>query len=249
MSLSLDALLKNKKLGCTSLALDLITIFENTLSSSSDKNEFIMRAEIIHQKVKEAHPSIYGLHNVWYSLSQFLKEKSSLEECKIVLQGFKMKVIKGIDEVTRSGADVIQENDHIMTISNSFLVRQAAIHAAKKHEFSFFCLRSLPGGEGEEMMFSLNKKNIFSSLVEDHEVGKYLAKTKKILISCDALFENKFINKKGTLSLVQHANQMNIPVFVIASPLVYVNINFIDSVKVDEKLFEEIPLSNVKLIK
>ena len=106
----------------------------------------------------------------------------------------------------------------VLTFSNSSSVRKTLIHHKDKIS-EVICCRSLPLGEGKNLAELLSESGINVTLIEDSEAARYLSRCDFVLIGADAVTEEFFVNKVGTLQLILAARYFATPVYVVVSIL------------------------------
>lgn len=106
----------------------------------------------------------------------------------------------------------------IITFSRSSAVEDIIL-CYKKSIHKVICCQSLPLGEGKKFSEDLNKNNINSCLIEDSELSHYIPDSDFILLGADAITEDFFVNKIGTLQAVLVAHYFKKPIYVVSSPL------------------------------
>lgn len=106
----------------------------------------------------------------------------------------------------------------IITFSRSSAVEDVIIYY-KKYVDKVTCCHSLPLGEGKKFAEDLKKNMISSQLVEDGELSRFIPDSDFMLLGADAITEDLFMNKIGTLQAVLLAQHFKKPVYVISSPL------------------------------
>ena len=126
----------------------------------------------------------------------------------------------------------------LLTFSNSSSIRNVIDYYSDKVS-KIFCCHSLPLGEGKKLNEYFQKKSINSTLIEDSEISNYISQIDFILIGADAITENFFINKVGSLQLALLANYFQKHIYVIASKSKIVNTDRLDLTKLGQ-YFERI---------
>lgn len=126
----------------------------------------------------------------------------------------------------------------LLTFSNSSSIRNVIDYYSDKVS-KIFCCHSLPLGEGEKLNEYFQKNSINSTLIEDSEISKYISQIDFVLIGTDAITDNFFINKVGSLQLALLASYFQKPIYVIASKSKIVNTDRLDLTKLGE-YFEKI---------
>ncbi|MBN2697851.1 MAG: hypothetical protein JXR52_03440 [Bacteroidales bacterium] len=81
--------------------------------------------------------------------------------------------------------------------------------------FRIFQTVSIPGCEGLLSKKKIAGMGIESVLVHDEDVEQVLYKTDGVLVGCDTLLEDRFLNKKGTGRIAELALKYKIPFLVL----------------------------------
>ena len=86
-----------------------------------------------------------------------------------------------------------------------------------KREIPFRVLQTLsvPGEEGREALESMKRLKLEARLIEDTAVRGALPQTGLVLMGCDALLEDEFLNKSGTRDILQAARECHTPCLLI----------------------------------
>ena len=106
----------------------------------------------------------------------------------------------------------------IITFSRSSAVEGVILYYKNSIE-KVTCCHSLPLGEGKKYFEDLNKNKINSCLIEDSELSHFIPDSDLVLLGADAITEDYFVNKIGTLQAVLLAQYFKKPVYVISTPL------------------------------
>jgi len=78
-------------------------------------------------------------------------------------------------------------------------------------------VESRPVREGVQLARALGEVGIPSTLIVDAGVATFVPKADAVLVGCDALCPEYFVNKLGTLPLVVCANQFGVPAYLLSS--------------------------------
>ena len=85
-----------------------------------------------------------------------------------------------------------------------------------------FCIRSLPANEGEILVNEFRDFDINAVLIEDNEYQSLKGNIDMIIVGCDLLSKNYFINKKGTQNLLHRAKKHNIQTWIVGDFLRFI---------------------------
>lgn len=108
----------------------------------------------------------------------------------------------------------------------------------------FRVLQSLssPGEEGRLSMERMHQLKIRAALIDDKDIPEALAHSDIILMGCDALLPTEFLNKLGTLSILEQAKKLNKLSFLATESRKEINRSEWKSELSDQSLFEWVPL-------
>jgi len=82
---------------------------------------------------------------------------------------------------------------------------------AKELPFRVLQTLSAPGEEGKISYERMCEQQLQAELIEDENIRESLASVDLILVGCDALLADKFLNKVGTRAILEQAKQWNKP--------------------------------------
>jgi translation initiation factor eIF-2B subunit delta len=180
------------------------------------------RAEVC-REIASSHPSMGGLKSLSRAVSKnpFLDlEKKLVEANKRTSENLR-KLVKGRT---------------VTSLSRSHVVESGLLGAKKA-----VILESNPGGEGRDMVEWLRARGFRKAeLIPDASMASAVKKSDLVVVGADSLSKTGFVNKIGTLPLALTTNYFGKP-FVVASPCY----KFIESISIDETLFEYVPIDLV----
>jgi len=138
-------------------------------------------------------------------------------------------------------------NMAILTHSNSNTVISVFRELTKKGlVFKVFQTRSIPGDEGVISQRNMESLGIKVSLTDDEKVSEIIHKTDIVVVGCDAMLDDKFLNKVGTLRIAQLSEEHRKPFMIITESRKKIeNQNWKKQVK-RNPLFEWVPLYYAK---
>jgi len=86
---------------------------------------------------------------------------------------------------------------------------------AKQVRFRVLQTLSSPGKEGRISLERMHAMQIHSDLVADSVVPEALDRTGLVIMGCDALLPEEFLNKTGTRRILENAKGLNIPCIIV----------------------------------
>jgi translation initiation factor 2B subunit (eIF-2B alpha/beta/delta family) len=220
------ALLNDDRRGATAIFKDALTLFAGYKSVAQIHSEA--------EQLKERFP-VMGVFRNFHRQIQNLASLSRIQER---IAYFQTRLEQDFDRVVAKAAARLAPQSHLMTISHSSYVRELILRCREK-ELTVYCLRSGPGNEGEDLAKRLVQQKVKTILVEDDQAQSRLEAVDLVVVGCDLLSEQFFINKRGTKKLVEAAIEETKQVWILADPL-----RFIPEIELEElpELFEKIPL-------
>lgn len=117
-----------------------------------------------------------------------------------------------------NAAFLFDKPKRIVTFSRSTAVEEVILHY-KDMISEMICCHSLPLGEGKQFSIDLSNQGVNTRFIEDAELSSVIPDSDFMLIGADAITEEFFINKIGTLQAILVARYYNKEVYVVSSPL------------------------------
>ncbi len=107
---------------------------------------------------------------------------------------------------------------------------------------------SHPANEGERLAIELKNRNINPVLLEDSGYSLIIQQIDAVVVGADAIFDNSFINKTGTLTLALLSQYFSKPFYVVGCICKYIDKDAKKFFRIEEKPQEEISSVNCKRI-
>ena len=107
---------------------------------------------------------------------------------------------------------------------------------------------SHPANEGEQLAIKLKNRNINPILVEDSAYSLIMKQVDAVVVGTDAILDNSFINKTGTLSLALVSQYFSKPFYVVGCICKYLDKDAKKLFKIEQKPQEEISSVNCRRI-
>jgi translation initiation factor eIF-2B subunit alpha len=86
----------------------------------------------------------------------------------------------------------------------------------RKIGFQIIQTLSVPGEEGRIACEKFRQTGVKATLIPDEQVEEVLSRVDQVLMGCDALLPGEFMNKKGTRAILEKAQKIGIPRYVVA---------------------------------
>lgn len=156
---------------------------------------------------------------VVYYFKRLTKTNKTVEEIKkqtlLKIEELIAEAEQKQDKIGELGSRLIFDNNKIMTISSSSLIKRILLKSLKNdREFEVFCLESRPVLEGQDFAVSLAKAGIQTTIITDAMMGKVLPEVNMVISGADRLYESGFVNKVGSLPLAATASKLNVPFYL-----------------------------------
>lgn len=118
----------------------------------------------------------------------------------------------------------------------------------RKIPFRIMQTLSFPGEEGRISHERMSKPGLQAELIDDADIKEALTHSDLILMGCDAILPGEFLNKTGTLAILEMAGQFNIASFLVAESRKAITRSDWKSGLKDHPLFEWVPLNLIDRI-
>lgn len=118
----------------------------------------------------------------------------------------------------------------------------------RKIPFRVIQTLSVPGEEGRISHERMLRMKLQADLVHEADLKDALKQCDLILVGCDALTDREFLNKTGTRSILEQAQQFRLPAFLIAESRKRVSSPAWKYAPGHQSLFEWVPLLLVRAI-
>jgi len=129
---------------------------------------------------------------------------------------FKIHIQTAREKVLSAAETKLSEFSRFLTISRSSLVESFLLTKTRSDGPHVVCSISLPGEEGLDLHHNLKKAGAASKCVQDWELVHQLDSVDVVLMGADWLTDEVIVNKWGSAELVDEANRLNKPVYVLA---------------------------------
>jgi translation initiation factor 2B subunit (eIF-2B alpha/beta/delta family) len=124
---------------------------------------------------------------------------------------------RGLEATVRHAAGLVRAGSLVLTYSHSTAVRLALWRAmAEGRYFQVVCSESRPMDEGVAIAEFLAERGVPVYLVVDAGLFDWLGVADRILVGADAVLHAGIVNKIGTEPLLQAAQRLGVPAYVLA---------------------------------
>ncbi len=241
-------------------AIDVFELFAERYDNS-DSDTFWLDFKRISDLLCHAQPAMAPFISLSLAIERALTEELAksigLDAARFAIlraaKTYRIKLLKSKNAICAELINIIEDNDVLITHSNSSTIKDILIcvHENKK-PFTLMATESRPGFEGKELAKDLGRAGIHCTLITDTSALQHLETAHMVIMGADAVTEQFFINKVGTLTLALGAKEYSKKFYVATdtSKLIPSTKLIFDSYKhpVDEKYpndtenFEKIPL-------
>lgn len=264
----LTEILEDNRSGSRAITVKVSRLFRQLISKEDvDRSEIINRLRSASRKLEKAHPALVSLGNMCDSVLLIVDTAPPREELIKRLNRLFDDWGELFEERTtlQIAGHLYQRLDEVKTIfshSHSSTIHTVFKHIAGKNtSFSFVQTVAWPAREGVTMAKMLAALNYPVELIADAGIAEALQQVDMVLLGADSIRDNRFVNKQGSLAICLLAKQFGKPVYLIAdsskldrseTPKEIQRQNprelmeeEIDSITVNNRYFEPVPLSLV----
>jgi len=162
-----------------------------------------------------------------------------------LLKSIKRELDVSANSAINSAANFLSGVKNIATISFSKSVLDVIVNIKPQNVYLSI---SHPANEGERLAVELKNRNINPILVEDSGYSLIMKQTDAVVVGADAIFDNSFINKTGTLCLALISQYFSKPFYVVGCMCKYLDKDAKKFFEIKQKPQEEISSVNCKRI-
>ncbi len=171
---------------------------------------------------------------------------SDLNNLRYFLSAYKKNVTTASRRIAQKAYKEIEFNNKIVLLhSNSSSVFSLFSYLQKKNiNVKILQTESIPGSEGIYQADKLSELGFDVEIVSDSSTALAVNKCDMIITGADAVYEDCFVNKTGTLALAISAGILNKPFYVLAERSKFIQErknNFNPDTGTKNNYFEEIP--------
>ncbi|MBI3933889.1 MAG: hypothetical protein HY316_04300 [Acidobacteria bacterium] len=209
---AVDALAKDRRSGSVPLALRACDLLAHCQAMATDASgNFFPEAA---QAVAQAQPSMAA---VWNACDHWLRQVERGTPPQSAARRVAQELSRAQNGAAAHAAKLIRNQCAVATYSSSSTVEAALLMARRKgKQFRVLCSEGRPMFEGRDMAQRLAANGIPVEIFTDAALLASLPGADVVLIGCDAVFPDGFVNKVGTHALLRMAQLARIPAYVVA---------------------------------
>ncbi len=224
----LNNLAKNRVLSSIQIASDMI-------DCAIELFEYRELINLIDNIIK-GQPSMAAVINIGFDIIKYAKRRD-----KNGLLGMKSRILDSSECASNKAGRFLKGIKNVATISYSQNVFDALI---KINPDKVYLSVAHPACEGEQNALKLMENGIKPVLFEDSAYSLIIKDIDAIIVGADAIFDESFVNKTGTLYLALLSREFNVPFYVVSCGCKYLDKSKRVFFKIQNKPEDEI--SNVK---
>jgi len=237
--------------GASELARQAVTVLKITAECSRAETiaQFLWEQKTVGERLMSARPAMAPLFNIVMRLLNIITTRTrglDLDSARRFTLATADNIIQdsllAVARIARLAADLIADNDRIMTHSYSSTVVAVLKEAAAKHQnIEVTITRSGAGRSGERTARELESCRMPLTFIDDTAVGLYITTMNKVLVGADRICaDGKVINGIGTYPLALAAERARIPLYVSCETLKFDPRTNSSQVDLEEKDTEEV---------
>lgn len=220
------------------------------LSKKRSRNSLIKSLELF----KNNFPNFQIIQLNLKRIERYLRNHSIIET-RIFIKKILLEYETSIEKIFRKIEKIIQDNNTILTFSNSKTIRDVLLKLSKNKSLKVLVMESNPGGEGKYLYESLIHHGVKAKLIKDSKLILAVKKCNLVFIGADKIIDKfYFINKIGTSKITRASRIYNKPVILLALKKKIIKNYSLEKIKIssarrkENLLFEKIKISEVNYI-
>jgi len=214
--MDISHILNDRESGSVALLNRLVGVLEDELHDRGLRRE-AFRSQLLNLREKLHH--FAAIENFLSGLVRYTAQQAAFpDEALRFMAVYKLYWQDSIRPLTENFLDQCQpEGLTILTHSHSqtLISLFTQLHLRQIH-FRVLQTRSSPGEEGEKSLERMLQLRLQAELIDDAKVTEALHRSDVVLMGCDALLETEFLNKVGTLAILEQAKQLTKLSFLVA---------------------------------
>lgn len=225
MTVSIKDIKDDRYSGSFEISQNALIFLRDFINNNSSKNPDKLVDEInnLGKEIIKSQPNMVSIRKkislIVYHMKRLLKTDKSIEEIKQASLHKIDEVLQNSEtkrkEIGKIGAKLIFNNNKILTISSSSLIKEIFYSAQKlNRKFTVYCLESRPQNEGHLLARELSAKGIPCVLTTDAMMGQVIREVNMVISGADRIYESGFVNKTGSLPLALTAHTFGVPFYV-----------------------------------
>lgn len=225
MSISINDIRDDRYSGSFEISQNALQFLRDFISKSSakNKNKLVDETNNLGKEIIKSQPNMVSIRKkisiIVYHMKRLLKTDKTIEEIKQASLNKIDEVLQNAEtkrkEIGKIGAKLIFNNNKILTISSSSLVKEIFNSAHRlNRKFTVYCLESRPQNEGHLLARELSSNGIPCVLATDAMMGQVVREVNMVISGADRIYESGFVNKTGSLPLALTAHNFGVPFYV-----------------------------------
>ncbi len=198
-------------------SVDLLDEAAGRIKAHLDRRGTAELSELLDEIVRE-HPSMALRINLAAAVRSAMD--AGHEEASLALDRFLLGLMKSRLRAAAGFAALVHENGwtRVATYSRSGQVRECLASSRQAGLSEVLLSEARPAGEGVLLAKELRGEGFRVTLTTDAALPGLLRTAQVLVVGADACFEESFVNKVGTATLLREARFMNLPTMVLAVP-------------------------------
>jgi translation initiation factor 2B subunit (eIF-2B alpha/beta/delta family) len=203
--------------------LQFIREFVEIRDFYNNRTELIQGLSKFSNAICKAKPLMGGIYTISHRIIEFIEEfpkrerniQVVREEVLAEIDNLENYLISAEHDIPNLGTKLIINHNTIFTISYSSYVKDIFILARElKKRFTVHLVKSGPGNEGEKLAKEIAQAGIKVILFPDVDMVRAIQNSTFVLMGCDRIMQESFINKTGSHAACIIANDFDIPVYL-----------------------------------
>ncbi len=170
------------------------------------------KLEKLCDRLLTAHPE---MASILVTTTRCLSAPDHIAEATTILN----EMARADQAITKQAVALCKPGDKILTHSASGNVLSALLAAHEAHGIEVIVTESRPLLEGRDLARALSKAGLPITFIVDALAPSLLPECKMVWVGADAVADDFFVNKIGTLGIALAAQRLEIPFYVLHDPL------------------------------
>ncbi|HEY7679853.1 MAG TPA: hypothetical protein VIC04_04985 [Terriglobia bacterium] len=218
LAASIRALARDRRSGSAELALRACRVLERCdalrARHGAVSGNASARYDVIARAVASAQPS---MASVWNVSHRWLRRLERSEAPAAAARAVARELSQAQHHAAQRAAQLISRRATVATYSASSTVFAALAEARERgRTFRVLCSEGRPMLEGRAFAVHLTQQGVPVELLTDAGLLAALPRADLVLMGCDAILPQGFVNKTGTRAILCLARELRIPCYVLA---------------------------------
>lgn len=218
----------DKTHGASQLAREALDIMRTAAISTQAEDAGQLRAELeeIGGRLMRVRPAMAPVYNTVNLLLEAISRHpaadiSSLQQAvDNEVDRLVEDSVTALRKIAAYAANLVEDDETVMTHSYSSTVAAALKAARKKHRIEVIVTRSGPGRTGERTVWELSYSGIPVTFIDDTAMGLYVNEVDKVIVGADRICaDGGLVNGAGTLLLALAAQKAGKPFYVLCETM------------------------------